>query len=589
MKKALIQKTAAAVMAFAIICGALPTGSASIFGKPSIVKADIIISDDYDPDHLVNFDPALFDEETGVLTLKGKVNKKDVRKYVYDEMRDKVKKVVCEKNTVFPADCSYMFSMTIVESFDFLNADTSKVTNMKAMFECCRKVESLDLSNFNTSNVTDMSYMFSETDSIVSLNLSNWDTSNVNDMSNMFCYAKHLKSLDLKHFNTSNVRNMEFMFSDCNDLESLDVSKFDTSNVTTMKQMFFSCRKLTSLNVSNFDTSKVENMYWMFGKCYELASIDVTNFDTSTADPNNDPYALTSTNGMFAFCYALEPDIVHYDGASIALDGRIEAVFHIYEKGYLSDSCSQNLVKLVMSGPNGDIVISDIDTLPVSNGKMKCVYPLDASQANEKVTLKAYDKNGKQLILCKTYGKIYDYSLCNHSKVEASVNDYMSAIKITETYEDDDKLQLLVNAIENYCNAAENYFKGTANKVKKYSDEYNVKIATFAPEFSNNIKISLVLNSATAVRIYTDSTDVLIDGNEIIPCTTKYGKCYEISNIPAHQLLSWHTLTIGSQNYQFSPMSYVYRTVNSKSASNNLTDAAFAAYLYANAANEYIK
>ena len=148
---------------------------------------------------------------------------------------------------------------------------------------------------------------------------------------------------------------------------------------------------------------------------------------------------------------------------------------------------------------------------------------------------------------------------------------------------------ILVNAMENYCKAAENYFKGTENAINEYSDEYAVTVEPFAPEFGEDVKISLVLDSATAVRIYTNASGVKIDGNDITPKTTKYGKCYEIANIPAQQLLGWHTLTIGDKNYQFSPMSYVYRTVKSQSASKLLKDAAWAAYLYANAANAYIK
>ena len=368
MKKALIKKAAAAVMALALVGGALPTGSTSLFGSPSIVKADTLTPD-----------TAILDEEAGVLTLRGNVSKADVRQYGNYEMWDKFNKVVCEEGTVFPADCSNMFSMFRAETFDLSNADTSNVTDMKYMFDCCRKVVSLDLSSFNTSKVTDMSGMFYDTDSLVSLNLSNWDTSNVNDMSKMFYDAQKLKALDLKHFNTSNVRTMEFMFADCNVMESLDISNFDTSNVTTMKEMFINCQNLTSLDVSSFNTSKVENMYWMFGNCGKLASIDVTNFDTSNADPNNDPYALTSTYSMFNNCNALEADIVHYYGEGVTLDGRIEVVFHILEKGYLGNDSAQNLAKIVMSGPNGDITITDFDSVNAGNGKMECIYPLDAT------------------------------------------------------------------------------------------------------------------------------------------------------------------------------------------------------------------
>ncbi len=586
MNKPLMKKATAAVMAFALIGGALPTGNTSLFGSPSIAIAEEEIIDTYDhvndPDHLDNFDPVSFSEKTGVLLLNGKVNKDDVRQYANSEIRDKIKKVYCTRGTVLPSDCSYLFDMFEAETFDLSNADTSNVHNMARMFYTCRKAESLDLSSWDTSNVTDMSYMFSETN-FVSLDLSNWNTSNVNDMSFMFWCAHELKSLDLKHFNTSNVKTMEFMFADCDVLESLYISNFDTSKVTTMKQMFFDCHSLTALDVSSFNTSKVTSMYWMFGNCEKLASIDVTNFDTSHTEKRTGSYA------MFCGCSALEPDIYHISGQSISLDGSLGMNFYVWGNSYLGSSNPENGSKAVLSGPNGDILISDLSSVKEPGGKYKFTYPVNATQAKEKVTLKIYDKDDRQLILCKENGSNYMYSLSSYSQGENSVQNYITELKEERSYKTDAKLQILVSALENYFKAAENYFKGAENEVKEYKDEYAVTVEPFAPEFGEDVKISLVLDSATAVRIYTNASGVKIDGNDITPKTTKYGKCYEIANIPAHQLLGKHTLTIGDKNYQFSPMSYVYRTVNSRSASELLKNTAWAAYLYANAANAYIK
>ena len=466
----------------------------------------------------------------------------------------------------------------------------SNVTNMFQMFYHCENVTTVDFSNADTSKVTDMSKMFYLCGSS-DLKIINLDTSNVEYMDWMF-YGSKFASLDISSFNTSKVQNMARMFDDCKQLTSLDLSNFDTSNVTNLLYMFNSCVSITSIDVSSFNTSNVTNMTGMFARCAKLTSIDVRGFDTSKAEasPNN--------WGTLFDCDALKSNIVHFDGTSVTLDGRIEVVFHIYEKGYFGSSGSQNLEKLVMSGPNGDITITDFSRknddnpngINISYGRMECVYPLDATQANEKVTLKAYDNDGKQLILCKTSGTNLNYSLCSYSQVKASVNDYLTAIKHNYPYYNNDtKLQILVSNIENYCKAAENYFNDAKYEVKEYSKDDEGTVEPFAPEFGEDVKISLVLDSATAVRIYTNASGVKIDGNEVKPCTTKYGKCYEIANIPAHHLLGWHTLTIGDKNYQFSPMSYVYRTVKSQSASKLLKDTAWAAYLYANAANAYFK
>ena len=564
MKKTIMKQAAAAVVAFALISGSFPTNYSSTFVSPSIVNAET-----------VNYDHAVFDEETGVLTLRGRVSKGDVRQYT------NAKKVVCEEGTVFPADCSFMFDMFKAETFDLANADTSNVHNMARMFYTCRSAESLDLSSWNTSNVNDMSYMFSETN-FVSLDLSNWDTSNVNDMGYMFWCARKLKSLDLKHFITSNVRTMAYMFADCEVLESLDISNFDTSNVTTMQQMFFDCHLLTSLDVSSFNTSKVTSMYWMFGECEKLASIDVTGFDTSNTETSTGSYA------MFLGCTALEPDIYHISGQNTSLDGNLCLNFYIWGASYFS-IIPENGAKAVLSGPNGEVVISDLSSVKEPNGKYKLTYPINANQTKEKVTLKVYDKNDRQLILCKENGHNYAYSLSSYSQAENTVQNYINELKEERSYKNDTKLQTFVNAIENYCNAAENYFKEVENEVKEYSDEYAVAVKSFAPEFDKDVKMSLVLNSATAVRIYTDALNVKIDGEEITTPNSKYGKFYEISNIPAHKLMDWHTLTIGGKDYQFSPMSYVYRVLNNNTASQNLKNVAWATFLYANAANGYIQ
>ena len=53
------------------------------------------------------------------------------------------------------------FNCKSLINVEFISIDTSKVTNMKRMFNLCDSIEYLDLSNFNTSNVETMKYMFS--------------------------------------------------------------------------------------------------------------------------------------------------------------------------------------------------------------------------------------------------------------------------------------------------------------------------------------------------------------------------------------------------------------------------------------------
>ena len=160
--------------------------------------------------------------------------------------------------------------------------DTSKVTDMRGMFQGCGGLTSLDVSKFDTAKVTDMGYMFSNCWRLTSLQLSGFDTSSVTNMRSMFEGCGGLGSLQLSSFNTTNVTDMGFMFWDCRDLTSLQLSKFDTSSVTNMGSMFWGCRGLTSLDVSKFDTANVMNMGYMFLACSGLTSLDLSSFNTSS-------------------------------------------------------------------------------------------------------------------------------------------------------------------------------------------------------------------------------------------------------------------------------------------------------------------
>ena len=182
--------------------------------------------------------------------------------------------IVSEKKIYAPVDCSGIFELSVyntsyvsnVETINFNgNFDTSKVTNMYAMFATLRKIENIDLSNFDTSQVTNMSQLFYVCSQLKDVDLSTFDTAKVTDMSYMFSNCSGLVELDLTPLDTSNVTNMYAMFSRNQKLQSVDLSSFNTSKVTNMRAMFQGCIALTSLDLTNFDTSKVTDMGAMFG------------------------------------------------------------------------------------------------------------------------------------------------------------------------------------------------------------------------------------------------------------------------------------------------------------------------------------
>ena len=250
-----------------------------------------------------------FDEATGLLTLRGTVDR-DTLKEFSRNCKGIVISVVAEKGTVFPADCSSMFSgFYNCTSIDLTNADTSNVKDMSRMFYYCSGLKKLDISGFDTGNVTNMDELFYECSKLTSLDVSGFDTSNIESMSFIFAHCSSLTSIDVSGFDIRNATNIAGMFYECSGLTTIDVSSFDTSNVESMISLFNGCSRLTSIDVSGFDTKKTTNMGWMFGRCSSLTDLDVSGFDTSK---------VTYMHNMFDGCSGLtELDLSNFDTSKV--------------------------------------------------------------------------------------------------------------------------------------------------------------------------------------------------------------------------------------------------------------------------------
>ena len=266
-----------------------------------------------------------FDEETGTLTLKGKIlNNSGII------LPDGINKAavlhinVDSSGATLPQDSTWLFqNFTNVTSIDLTGTDTSGVEDMHGMFFQCQKLRNLVLSGFDTSRVKNMGYMFGGCLYLKELDLSSFDTSRVEDMNHMFSICGGLTELDLSNFDTSSVRDMNNMFYNCASLETLDLSSFDTSCVVDMSGMFIACVNLTELDLSSFDTSSVKNMEHMFECCDFLKKLDLSSFDTSFVKSMTNMFSgcehLTELNlssfdtscvedmsGMFSCCYLLK-------------------------------------------------------------------------------------------------------------------------------------------------------------------------------------------------------------------------------------------------------------------------------------------
>ena len=184
------------------------------------------------------------------------------------------------------------------------NFDTSKATTMQSMFRRCVNLIELDLSSFDTSNVTDMVGMFQSDDADNSMKIQriilgeNFNTSKVTNMRAMFGNCYSLVDVDVSGFDTRNVTNMRDMFASCFALPKVDVSNFDTSKVTNMQGMFYRCRSLTELDISNFDTSNVTNMRSMFSEL-NFDKLDLCSFDTRKVVDMNGIFSGTNLQSIY--------------------------------------------------------------------------------------------------------------------------------------------------------------------------------------------------------------------------------------------------------------------------------------------------
>lgn len=216
--------------------------------------------------------------------------------------------------------CAMFAYCTTIEALDLSNLDTTKVTDMESMFQTCVSLTYLNVSSFDTSCVKDMNHMFYECKSLSYLNVSNFNTGNVTDMNSMFAFCEHIWTLDVSNFDTANVTNLSHMFEQCHAVQTLNVSGINTAKVTDMNHMFYNCNSLPSLDVSRFDTSSVTDMNNMFAFCEQLITLDVSNFDTSK---------VTNMCRMFYGAWALTTIYVgpNWTTDSVMVDGGAEMFY----------------------------------------------------------------------------------------------------------------------------------------------------------------------------------------------------------------------------------------------------------------------
>jgi len=237
--------------------------------------------------------------------------------------------------------------------------------------------------------------------------------------------------------------------------------------------------------------------------------------------------------------------------------------------------------KVVLSGPDGDIVYSG-DKLAealLSDGRYRFSYGVNATQAGKDVVMRIYDAGGNQLDIYNS-----NFEKLNGKVASYSVNSYIADVS---DYTDSPELSKMIKALDNYCKAAENFFCETSHQLVLAKANV-VKTNSFNKKF----KISLVLESRTALRIYSDaaSAELITASGEHELTAVRSGKSaryFEIPEIYAQNLTDDITVKLDGVTYKICPMDYCALVLANKNSDKKLADVCTAIYHYGVAAKNY--
>lgn len=157
---------------------------------------------------------------------------------------------------------SFAFAdMPNLESVDFADWDVSNVTNFFAMFDGSSKIENIDLSKWYTSSAINMGWMFNG-NNLKHLDVGNFNTSKVTNMYAIFNRCYSLTQLDVSNFDTSNLLDFGAAFARwSNTCEELNISGLNLERCTSMKNTFidtaFKVIRCVGLKLPNIDMSTI--------------------------------------------------------------------------------------------------------------------------------------------------------------------------------------------------------------------------------------------------------------------------------------------------------------------------------------------
>ncbi len=301
-------------------------------------------------------------------------------------------------------------------------------------------------------------------------------------------------------------------------------------------------------------------------------------------------------------------DPVYVDTASISLGGDIGVNFYL-------DIAEKDLKKvkimLECEGKENPPILA-YDAPVNDSGKRKFQMKVNAKEMHKKIKLFVEDLDGNRRTL-KIHGD--DTTDYKDTGFEYSVADYLEAAQSPQSTITGRALEL-VKATDEYGKYTQLYFDYpkdiefdpapvSANTVTLDDlSLYAVTTTGTMPEGISNPEVSLVLDSATTLRVYFKLADGELDNYafklDTVPVTPEYnsakGKYFiSVSNIAADKLDKVHTITMASidgettYTVNCSALSYAKLIVNADEVDEKLKDLVKALYLYNQAADKYVE
>ena len=199
---------------------------------------------------------------------------------------------------------------------------------------------------------------------------------------------------------------------------------------------------------------------------------------------------------------------------------------------------------------------------------------------------------GKYYATTHVYAKDIDKditaTLCKGNATVDTLADYSISKYLTAAESGaDDKTKALITATKDFGNASSEYFYGTGSGYSDGFASYDPDTSAYAATFdSDAAKLSLVLDSKTAARLYVKGDDT---GTASTISSTKadYPTYHEVTGLLPQNLADEQTINVGGTDYKFSALSWCSRVLTNGSASQKNINMAKAIVAYYEAAKAY--